>query len=86
MKIKTRGLVGLILTVALSVCAETDTVLVGYSSNVLRFAVADGTLWMRVGETSGAAVLTGLSTPSYLTFVIETGPEPSPVGTALSVR
>ncbi len=45
-----------------------------------------GTLWRRMGDTYGVAVLTGLFTPTYLAFAEETGPEPPPLGTFLSVQ
>jgi hypothetical protein len=45
-----------------------------------------GTLWRRTGETTREVVLTGLGTPTYLTYVTETGPEPPPSGTVLSLK
>jgi len=54
-----------------------------------RFLFTDpeyGLLWMRVGETAATAVLSGLSTPSYLDYVTWTGPEPPPSGTLFSLK
>lgn len=54
-----------------------------------RFMFTDpeySTLWLRTGEATRATGLTGLVTPSYLTFVPETGEEPPPVGTVLQLR
>ncbi len=45
-----------------------------------------GTLWRRTGEAVREATLTGLYTPTYLTFIKETGPEPSPAGTRVIVQ
>ena len=45
-----------------------------------------GTLWRRTGEASREAALTGLFTPTYLAYSPETGPEPPPAGSLLSVR
>ena len=45
-----------------------------------------GTLWRRMGETAREASVTGLFMPTYLTYVTETGGEPPPQGTMVSVR
>ena len=44
-----------------------------------------GVLWRRSGETTCEAVLSDLHTPSYLTYVPETGSEPAPSGTIIRI-
>jgi len=45
-----------------------------------------GTLWRRTGDTAREAALTGLRMPTYLAYVTETGGEPPPSGTMMTVR
>ncbi len=45
-----------------------------------------GLLWMRMGDSSATAIRSGLSVPSYLDYVVWSGPEPAPGGSLLSVK
>ena len=68
----------------------------GHWRNYLDMEVLDGRMWFtdpeyglllrRTGENARSEVLTGLGTPTYMTYVTETGPEPPAIGTILTIR